>query len=123
MLNRSYTYNHKLLFSWFITLLLFLGIGGYTNYTQPISYENTIELVISPKENDLKTTSYNNVKKSDQKFRYYDSDLLFIVRLHNTIHIVKGKEFDNTISLTLKHKIFFPKNTNYISEENSFHIG
>ncbi|AXT56315.1 hypothetical protein D1815_11315 [Aquimarina sp. AD1] len=123
MLKGSYTYNHKLLFSWFITLLLFLGIGGYTNYTQPISYENTIELVISSKENNLKTTSYNKVIKSDQKFRYYNSDLQFLVRFHNSIHIVKGKEFNNTISLTLKHKIFFPKNTNYTSEENSFHIG
>ncbi|SEL94065.1 hypothetical protein SAMN04487910_3656 [Aquimarina amphilecti] len=123
MINHSYTYNHKLIFSWFITLLLFLGIGGYTNYTQPISYENTIELVISTKEDIPEIASYNKAIESNKKFIYNNADLRFLSKLHNTIYFIKSKEFNNTISLTLKHKKFFPKDNNYTSEENSFHIG
>ncbi|WP_299216419.1 hypothetical protein [uncultured Aquimarina sp.] len=122
MLNHKRTYNNNLISSWFITLLLFLGIGGYTNYTPPIVNQTTIELVISNEKSCDKTLSYANAIKVNEHFNLYHTYLKQLSKHHTTISLVKTKEFNSTISLTITHKVFRIRSNNYTTEEDSFHL-
>ncbi|WP_299313894.1 hypothetical protein [uncultured Aquimarina sp.] len=122
MLNYKRTYNNNLISSWFITLLLFLGIGGYTNYTPPIVAQTTIELVIYNKKSYDKTFSYSEALLIKEHFDTYNTYLKQISKYHTTISLIKIKEFNNSIPLSIMHKVFFIRNNNYTVEEDSFHL-
>jgi len=126
MLNHSNTYNNNLISRWFITLMLFFSIGGYTNYTQPVSNQDTIELVITTEESLAKTSSFKDILSNKQhfsSFNLFKNNLKSISNHHDTISLVKSKEFDTFISLTMVHKIFSFRNHVFTSEEDSFHLG
>ncbi|WP_299440041.1 hypothetical protein [uncultured Aquimarina sp.] len=126
MLKHSNTYNNNLISRWFITLMLFFSIGGYTNYTQPISSQDTIELVITNEESFAKISSFKDILADGQHFNsfyLFKNHLKLISKHHSNISIVKNKDLDTSISLTMIDKIFLFRNNVFTSEEDSFHLG
>ncbi len=122
MLSTIFTPTKNLISTWFITLFLFIGIGGYSNYTQPIAAENTIELVISEKTVQPKTLSHRNSLHKITYFVPYSNHLRILSQYHHSIALNKDNEFDNCIILAITRKTLFCLNSNYTSEEDSFHI-
>ncbi|MBW1298628.1 hypothetical protein [Aquimarina litoralis] len=116
MIRNNNRYNKKLIFSWFMTLLLFLGIGGYSNYTQPISFQENVELVVSDKQNSAKVLSFRNTLDQEQYY-LYSNKLNLLVKHHEAITAIACKKFNNTISLEINHLLSFFFHHKYSSEE------
>jgi len=127
MLAYENTYNKYLITNWFVAILLICGIGGYTNYTPPISNPQTIELVISSEESNYKIVSNRNKLPLEPYFNYfsvYDSYLTLISQRHTSIYKIKNKEFTNSISLAVKYTtLLFTYKVLYAAEDSSFHLG
>ncbi len=123
MSNHSPTYNNKLIASWFITLLLFLGIGGYTNYTQPVSYKESIELVISEARSKTKTLSFAEAKYPKERFDHA-INLKLLSKHHSSISLIKNRELEKPFSLKfITYKTFLSRSNTYTTKEDPFHIG
>ncbi|MFD2565172.1 hypothetical protein [Aquimarina rubra] len=123
MPNNTKTYNNKLIASWFITLLLFLGIGGYTNYTQPVSYQESIELVVSEARSKTKTLSFAEAKYPKQRFDH-SINLKLLSKHHSSISLIKNRELEKPFSLKIiTHKTFLLRSNTYTTEEDPFHLG
>ncbi|WP_299608138.1 hypothetical protein [uncultured Aquimarina sp.] len=120
MTGNNNTYNKKLIFSWFMTLLLFLGIGGYSNYTSPISFQENIELVVSDQQSLVKVISLGNAFNESPYF-ITTSTLSSISKHHETIASIMYKKLDTIISSEIKYHLLFHIPT-YSSEEESLFV-
>ena len=124
MQKQSSTYSNYLISNWFLAILLLFSIGDYTNYTQPIHHRETINLVISPKENAPKSTLYTDVSIDKQEAGYNNRSadyLQFLSKQHSTIFYTKNSISNRFIAL-FTHRLLIHRSNIYITEEDSFHI-
>ncbi|MHA7058402.1 hypothetical protein ACWGOQ_0014360 [Aquimarina sp. M1] len=117
------TYNIKLILNWFITLLLFLGIGGYTKYTQPISCKESIELVISEAKSYTSSISFSEATYAKRGFNNLTS-FAQLSKYHSHIYRLKYERFDNKIALaSISRKRLRSRDSIYTTDEDPFHFG
>lgn len=121
MTRNDNTYNKKLIFSWFMTLLLFWGIEGYSNYTSPISFQENVELVVSDQKSLVKVISFENTFNKSQYF-ITTSTLSLIAKRHQTIASIMHEKFDTIISLEIKHHSLLFYIPTYPSEEENLFV-
>ena len=126
MQKQSNTYSNCLISNWFLAILLLFSIGGYTNYTQPTHHRETINLVISPKENATKSAVYTDVSidKLDVSYNNRSTDYLqFLSKQHSTIFNLRNSVFNRFIALSITHKLLIHRSNMYTTEKDSFLIG
>lgn len=103
-----------------MTLLLFWGIGGYSNYTSPISFKENVELVVSHRQSFVKVISFENTCNETPCF--ITTTLSSIAKRHQTFASIMYKKFDPTISLEIKHHLLLFHTPTYSSEEESLFV-
>lgn len=121
MTRNNKTYNKKLIFSWSMTLLLLWGIGGYSNYTSPISFQENVELVVSDQESLVKVISFENAFNESLYF-ITTSTLSSISKHHETIASIMYKKLDTIISSEIKYHLLLSHIPTYSSEEESLFV-
>jgi hypothetical protein len=128
MQNRTGTYFSFLTPKWLGVFILLIHIGGYSNYTQPVDFKETIELFTSPEE----FTSPQNIilfsdvidQEKSNDFPYIEHKYLVLLSLNHTkLSRVIKKNQSFFISLFNKHKTINTQyNSSYTSKEDSFHF-
>ncbi|WP_101450082.1 hypothetical protein [Aquimarina sp. MAR_2010_214] len=113
---------------WFFVFTTLLSFGGYSNYTQPVDFKDTIELLVSPEESASPKNSilFSDVidqgKSSDSP--YIEHKYLVLLSLNHTkLSRVFKKNQSFFICLFHKHKIInIQYNSSYNDKEESFHF-
>ncbi len=128
MKNHIKIYSSFLTTKWLWVFTLALTIGGYTNYNEPVRFEETIELLSSKEENSL----YKNIvsfqpstnQKKSNVFSYISHKNLRMLSLfHSRISLTKDKKQRSFIPLFYKQKIIrIPFHSSTVSEEEPFHF-
>ncbi|MDH7444620.1 hypothetical protein [Aquimarina sp. 2201CG14-23] len=126
MLKHNNTYHNYLATNWVVALLLLISIGGYTNYTQPVSNSEVVELVISSNENQITSISFSEISIDQHHVDATpctENYIKLISKRHTTIASAKHTIWNTSIYLSNTHSIFLFRNQSYSSEEDSFLIG
>ncbi|MBG6130950.1 hypothetical protein IWQ47_002420 [Aquimarina sp. EL_43] len=128
MQDRTGTYFSSLTPKWLGVLILLISIGGYSNYTQPVDFKETIEVLISPEEFSSPQNSilYSDVIDSEKSsdFLYIEHKYLVLLSLNHTkLSRVFKKNQSVFVSLYNKHKIISTSYTSsYNDKEDAFHF-
>ncbi|WP_074408914.1 MULTISPECIES: hypothetical protein [Aquimarina] len=128
MQDRTGTYFSFLIPKWLGVLILLISIGGYSNYTQPVDFKETVELLVSPEEFSSLQNSilFSDVIGSEKNkdFSYLEHKYLVLLSLNHTklIRVFKNDQ-SFFISLYNKHKIINTSyNSSYNGKEDAFHF-
>ncbi|WP_106791716.1 hypothetical protein [Aquimarina sp. Aq78] len=128
MQNRTGTYLSFLTPKWLGILILLVHIGGHSNYTQPVDFKETIELLVSPEESasPQNIIFFSNVidpeKSSDPPYTEH-KHLTLLSLNHTKLNRVIKKNQPFFIRLFHKHKIINTQyNSSYNDKEDSFHF-
>ncbi|WP_024770794.1 hypothetical protein [Aquimarina macrocephali] len=128
MQNRTGTYLSFLTLKWLGVFILLTHIGGYSNYTQPVDFKETIELLVSPEgsASPQNIIFFSNVidpeKSSDSPYIEYKYLTLLSIN-HTKLNRVIKKNQSFFIRLFHKHKIINTQyNSSYNDKEDVFHF-
>ncbi|WP_025666683.1 hypothetical protein [Aquimarina megaterium] len=128
MQDRTGTYFSFPIPKWLGILILLISIGGYSNYTQPVDFKETIELLVSPKEFSSSQNSilFSDVIDPEKSKDFSDIDHKYLVLLslnHTKLSRVFKNDQSIFISLYNKHKIINTSyNSSYNGKEDAFHF-
>ncbi len=123
-----FMYQKLYVLKWLFTVAVLFGIGEYSNYTQPVDFKGTIEVLIlseefSSPQNSILFTDVIDPEKSSYSL-YIEHKYLVLLSLNQTkLNRVFKKNQSVFVSLYNKHKIISTShNSSYSNKEDIFHF-
>jgi len=119
-----FSYKKHLRTNWFLTILVIIGIAGYSDYNSPQNFRESTTLLVLDQKNKSNTATFNffaHINRSSFFIFCCTNTIQFLSKKHQSNALRTHKKYTDFIFLDTLKKIFL-HNIHNSSRKDFFHI-